>query len=100
MTASSVGSIANEEVGPSWKCIADAWGTLSNRMKEDSGFAWSVHCNLACPFMDEGGSHEAANRAAARTMDLMFGVNVREFPEWKSFDQLWAAEAAHVVAEQ
>ena len=88
MSAASRGSV----VEPSWKPIADAWGTLSNRMKEDCVFAWAVHCILACPFMDEGGSHKMANLAAARIMANLFGVDVTEYEEWAGLEKRWEAD--------
>jgi hypothetical protein len=96
MSAASRGSIVDQ----SWHPIRDAWATLSERMREDRGFAWSVHCNLAMPFQDEGGSREASNRAAARIMDAFFGVDVRGFPEWDFCDRADTLEAAKGVAEQ
>jgi hypothetical protein len=38
-------------------------------------YAWSWHSSVACCCMDEGLSHEAANRAASRFMHVAFGVD-------------------------
>ena len=92
----SAGSIVDQ----SWHPIRDAWATLSERMREDRGFAWAVHCNLAMPFQDEGGSREVSNRAAARIMDAFFGVDVRGFPEWDFDGRADTLEEAKGVAEQ
>lgn len=72
--------------------ISDAWHRLSERMQEDHGFAWAVQCNLACPFIDEGGSHESANRAASRIMRMLFHFDVEQLDEWKAFP--WAGGRA------
>lgn len=53
------------------------------RMQTDSDLAWSWHSNIACAFMDEGGSHKQANEAAARFMLSAFGVDVRLSDQWK-----------------
>jgi len=62
---------------------------LTEAIQTDADYAWSWHCNVAMPFADEGGTHEQANRAAARFMRTAFGVDVTQFPQWKSFP--WAA---------
>jgi hypothetical protein len=81
LSVASDGSIVDQ----SWHPIRDAWATLSERMREDRGFAWAVQCNLACPFMDEGGSHESANRAASRIMRAFFNFDIEQLDEWKAF---------------
>lgn len=49
--------------------IGAAFDTLKTAMKEDPGYAWSWHCNLAMPIMDAiGVSHADANKAAALLM--------------------------------
>lgn len=60
------------------KTPAGALKILSRAMKEDEGYAWGWHCNLACAAMDEGLDHAAANRAAARIMQAAFGVDTSE----------------------
>ncbi|XZE18786.1 hypothetical protein SH449x_004091 [Pirellulaceae bacterium SH449] len=54
------------------------------RVQTDSDLAWTWHCNIACAFLDEGGSHKQANEAAARFMLSAFGVDVRLSDQWKS----------------
>lgn len=61
---------------------------LIRAVKDDDDYAWGWHCNIAVPFQDEGGTHEQANRAAARIMYNIFGVDVTTFYEWKLF--VWA----------
>jgi hypothetical protein len=63
------------------KCFDD----LKKIIKEDNSYAWSWHCNIAMAFQDEGGSHEIANKAAARFMQSTFDVDITKFKEWKSF---------------
>lgn len=65
--------------------IPEAFETLKSAIQSDSGYAWSWHCNVAMSFQDEGGSHEQANRAAARFMQTAFDVDVMTFDQWKSF---------------
>ena len=94
-SVASDGSVATETpqtISPDWKNIANAWAALSERMQEDHGFAWAVHCNIACPFMDEGGRHEAANRAASRIMKVFFNFDVEQLDEWGAFP--WAGGRA------
>jgi hypothetical protein len=47
---------------------------LTEHIKADPAYAWSWHCNLAVCAMDEGLEHAAANRAADRMMQVLFGV--------------------------
>ena len=55
----------------------DAKGALAEMkraMDADPDYAWGWHCNLACCIMDEGVSHEVANKAASRFMKLAFAA--------------------------
>lgn len=65
---------------------------LTKAIQSDDDYAWSWQCNVAVPFMDEGGTHEQANKAAARFMLTAFGVDVTTLDQWKAFP--WAARAA------
>lgn len=59
---------------------------LERELKADRCYAWSWHCNIAVPLMDQFGcSHESANRSAAELMRHLFHVDVTTFPEWKAF---------------
>ena len=71
---------------------SEAFDTLKSAIQADNDYAWTWHCNVAMPFADEGGSHEQANRAAARFMQTCFDVDVTTFDQWKSFD--WAKEVS------
>ena len=57
---------------------------LSEALQNDSSYAWSWHSNLAVCFIDAGGTHTQANKAAAQFMLNAFGVNVTSFSEWKA----------------
>lgn len=52
-----------------------AMRTLSKRLQDDPGYAWSWHCNVAMASVDEGMSRPAADRAAARFMRNAFGID-------------------------
>lgn len=67
-----------------------SFNRLKSQLKADPEMAFSWHCNIACCFMDEGGSRETANRAAARFMQHAFGVDMTEHPNWKDFEKQWA----------
>lgn len=54
---------------------AQAYNILQLALADDPEFAWAYHCNIAVSFQDEGGSHEASNKAAARAMSNMFSVD-------------------------
>lgn len=56
---------------------------LKRAIVSDHDYAWAWQCNLAMPMFDGGMSGEDANEGAARIMEHLFGVNVREFPEWQ-----------------
>lgn len=66
--------------------IKQAWDVLKKAAKEDPDWAWSVHCNLAMPFVDECGSHEAANKASARIMSIMFEHDITKHPNYQYND--------------
>jgi hypothetical protein len=66
--------------------VQTALGILKAEIQSDNSLAWAWHCNVAMPLMDESGSHEMANRAAARFMQIVFDIDVTNFDEWLSFD--------------
>lgn len=59
--------------------IADALATLKKEMIEDPEYAWGWHCNIAQCSVAEGLDHDAANRAAARFMFLLFGQKLEDY---------------------
>jgi hypothetical protein len=48
---------------------------ITQAVREDKQYAISWHANIAMAFQDEGGDHATANRAAARFMQQLFGVD-------------------------
>ncbi len=57
---------------------------LKEQIKNDDGYAWSWHCNIAMASIDQGFDHGKANIAAARFMKNCFDVDVTEFKEFKA----------------
>ena len=53
---------------------ARAYRDLTRAMQKDADYAHTWQCNIACPLMDEGMSHEDANKAADRLMKHLFNV--------------------------
>ena len=66
-----------------------AYNAIEQAIRDDDDYAWTWHCNISIQLQDEGGSHEQANRAAARFMQTAFGVDVTTFDQWEAFD--WAS---------
>ena len=64
----------------------EALNILKSAMRDDPGYAWSWHCNVACAMMDEGAPHDSANAAAARFMRLAFDVDTRTAPATTAAD--------------
>lgn len=75
--------VTTGEIGTAWK-----FRQLQEALQADNDYAWSWHANIAVCFMDEGGTHEQSNKAAARFMSTAFGIDVTKFDQWKAFD--WA----------
>ena len=62
------------------------FGSLKLLVQDDEDYAWTLHCNIAMPIMDElHCSHQDANMAAARVMQHWFGVDVTKTKNWKLF---------------
>ena len=70
--------------------VSQALDILEDCMRQNPFQAWILHCNIAVSIMDEGGSHEQANKAAARVMKQLFDVDMTTFDEWKRFP--WAGK--------
>ena len=60
-----------------------AFNIIKRAMETDIDYAWGWHCNIAMASVDEGLSHEAANKAAARFMYTCFGVKTYESKQYK-----------------
>lgn len=59
------------------------YAELKKQIEEDADYAWAWHCNLAMPVMDEiNCSHEQANRAGARLMAILFGIDITQHRHW------------------
>ena len=58
----------------------EALEILKSAMRDDPAYAWSWHCNIAMASIDEGAPHDAGNAAAARFMQLCFGVDTTNAP--------------------
>ena len=66
-----------------------AFSKLKQQLTDSPDYAWSWHCNIAMSIFDElDTSHEQANKAGARVMRRLFGIDITEFVEWKAFP--WA----------
>ena len=66
----------------------EAFEVIKKAIKDDPDYAWSWLCNIAVPFIEEGGSHKQANMAAAIFMKNVFDVDVTTTKGWKAFS--WA----------
>lgn len=55
---------------------------LKTLIQEDHEYAWGWHCNIAMASIDEGVSPAIGNRAAARFMQMCFGVDTSKFEEY------------------
>ena len=62
--------------------VTESFKIIQQAMQEDTSYAWSWHCNIAVPMMDEGVKHKRANRSAANIMRNIFNVDVTKFPEY------------------
>ena len=58
---------------------ARAYRDLTRAMQKDADYAHTWQCNIACPLMDEGMSHEDANKAADRLMKHLFNVKTNKW---------------------
>ena len=60
--------------------IQAAFDILKSAMRDDPAYAWSWHCNIAMASIDEGAPHDSGNAAAARFMQMCFGVDTSKPP--------------------
>ena len=72
--------------------VSDAVVRLSQAMQANMDLAWSWHSNIAVCALDEGASHEVANRAAARAMKLLFDTDVTKSRYWKNCEYQWNSQ--------
>lgn len=64
--------------------VPDAMNVVIAALRDDPDYAWSWHCNVAMAAFDEGLSHYAANKAAARFLRALAGVETTEHPGFPS----------------
>ena len=68
--------------------IKPAFDAIAAAVKADPDYAWSWHCNVAMPSVDEGMDRAAANRAAARFMHIAFDVDTSKSPYFTATQDL------------
>jgi hypothetical protein len=67
-----------------------SFSDLKALIREDHEYAWSVHCNIAMPILDElACGHQRANHAAARVMSHLFNVDMTKHDHWESLERQW-----------
>lgn len=76
-----------------------AFKILRLAMKHSEGYAWSWQCNLACAAMDNGVSHERANRAAATFMQRLFDVDMTATPMFQVLEDQWRKFGADMTLQ-
>ena len=64
------------------KHVPESMATVSNAIRNDPGYAWSWHCNIAMAAVDEGVNHMAANKLAARFLMILTGVDTTKNPHF------------------
>ena len=64
------------------KHVPESMATVTNAIRNDPGYAWSWHCNIAMAAMDEGVDHMAANKLAARFLMILTGVDTTKNPHF------------------
>ena len=62
------------------KHVPESMATVSNAIRNDPGYAWSWHCNIAMAAVDEGVDHMTANKLAARFLMILTGVDTTKNP--------------------
>lgn len=60
--------------------VTGAVQTLIETLKADHAYAWAWHCNVAMAAVDEGLSHYAANKAAARFLSWLAQIDTTTHP--------------------
>lgn len=71
---------------------------LMEKLKAEEDYAWSFHCNIAMPAMDNLNiSHEEANRFAAKLMKHMFDVDTSEFKWFKDLENRWTESPSSIT---
>lgn len=84
--ATGLDGIANEilavadELERAAPTVLQAMAIVTDALRADPDYAWSWHCNVAMSALDEGLDHYRANKAAARFMSLLAGVDTSKHP--------------------
>jgi hypothetical protein len=64
--------------------MTTSFNNIKEMIKSDAEYAWGWHCNIAMTAQDEGVSHEISNKAAARIMQNIFGVDTSQSEFYKN----------------
>jgi len=78
----AAGAVVEEEPATTAPDVATAFDVIKGSMHADPEYAWSWHCNAATASLDEGIAHAPANRAAARFMYAVFGLDTSKHPNF------------------
>lgn len=62
--------------------LPDAMDEIRRMLRDDSGYAWGWHCNLAMAAQDAGATKTVADESSARFLQLLAGIDIREFPHF------------------
>ena len=84
---------ALQSAQPAAPGVTGAMQTLIETLKADPEYAWAWHCNVAMAAFDEGLSHYAANKAAARFLSWLAQIDTTTHP---GFPKAPAQQAAAV----
>lgn len=71
---------ALQSAQPAAPGVTGAVQTLIETLKADPAYAWAWHCNVAMAAVDEGLSHYAANKAAARFLSWLAQIDTTTHP--------------------
>ena len=88
---------ALQSAQPAAPGVTGAMQTLIETLKADPEYAWAWHCNVAMATFDEGLSHYAANKAAARFLSWLAQIDTTTHP---GFPKAPAQPAAAVSDEE
>ena len=88
---------ALQSAQPAAPGVTGAVQTLIETLKADPAYAWAWHCNVAMAAVDEGLSHYAANKAAARFLSWLAQIDTTTHP---GFPKAPAQPAAAVSDEE
>lgn len=74
--------------------VTDAMNVLRQALYDDPEYAWSWHCNLAMASIDEGMDWNSAQFAAARFMQICFGVDTTKNDHFEAEDKPFLEKVA------